>query len=142
MQRLVDIKRFIQEKKLSGSREEMAEKIQAHFEEKGIIKLPLGSFWRYMHADWFALAIEERVLSENVYGMFVPLYNVLEDQEEVGRKGREIIYKTVKRADGARFDNFRQRYEKFLYAQEMEEQSLKQLAQQNDGKDKVQAQVW
>ncbi|MEK6884027.1 MAG: hypothetical protein AABY22_30635, partial [Nanoarchaeota archaeon] len=80
------------------------------------------------HLDWLNKALEEKVLSENTYGQFVPVADVSVIDEVVGKRGRMAVTKKVEKLNLFRFLDFVDRYNKFCYAKEMEFQQIINIA--------------
>lgn len=45
--------------------------------ERGYIKLPVGSYYTWIHKSWFDKAIKEGILRKNGAGMYVPVRSKL-----------------------------------------------------------------
>ena len=60
---------------------------------EGLIELPLGSYWKWIHIEWFNKALAEDVIAENAYGQFIPRADVIISMESTGKEGTEVLKK-------------------------------------------------
>lgn len=111
-----------------GNYKDVSESALSVLEKDGWIKLPLGSYYGWMIAEWFAKALEEHVLLENQYGQFVPSIPMRKEKRLIGKRGREEIYEEETTLDFIAFNAFVKRYEGFLKAHKFNRQALDALA--------------
>lgn len=114
------IKLIIEEYRKTKNFKKLGESSKELLEKGGLMKLPMGSYWTWMHIDWLNKALEEKVLKENIYGQFIPIADIWTTTETVGKRGKSETKKEVEKLSFARFDGFVERYNKFCYAKEME----------------------
>ena len=94
-------------------------------EKQGLVKLPLGSYWMWIHKEWLERALKEDILRKNSYGQCVPVADAITLKEIVGKKGKEDIVTEKEHISIARFLAFANKYEAFCYAKEKEAEQLK-----------------
>ena len=99
-------------------------------EALGYMDLGVGSWYRFIHKDWFIKARDEGIIKQNGYGQWVPFVDVANEQEVIGMRGKiEILSskKTTKRITKEsmeRLKEFNRRYDEWMKTQEQIELSI------------------
>lgn len=106
-----------------------AEEAKAYLESTGLTKMPQGSYLLWMHIEWLNKGLADGAIAENKdSGAFLPVVRVLKTENPVGRRGKKTIFETVEALDMTAFKSFAERYNKYLYAREKEDEEIKTLA--------------
>jgi hypothetical protein len=92
-------------------------------EAMGYVDLGLGSWYRYMHKDWFEKAKQEGLLVKK-NDMWIPFVEIEVNHEVIGMRGKTPIYdkkkekSKISQASMDKLDEFDKRYKKWLYGKE------------------------
>lgn len=96
-------------------------------EAKEIIDLGLGSYYRFIHEEWFEKLKKEGLVYENELGQWIPIVEITEDREVIGLKGKTPIYSKKKSPTKISQDSldklsdFDKRYNAWIYGQQQKE---------------------
>jgi hypothetical protein len=99
-------------------------------EALGYIDLGVGSWFRFIHKEWFIKARDEGIIKQNAYNQWVPFVEVANEQEVIGMRGKTEILsskKTTKRITKEsmeRLRDFDRRYQEWMKSQEQIELSI------------------
>lgn len=83
-------------------------------EAHGLMDLGIGSWFRFIEKEWFEKAISEGIIIKNEYDLWVPLVDIENKQEAIGKKGRDTMYSTkgikISSVSILKLKNFMDRY--------------------------------
>jgi hypothetical protein len=84
-------------------------------EAKGYIDLGSGSYFRFIHKEWFDKAVKEGIIIKSKDGKWLPIIEMEESYDTVARRGRDVVKKNVhtriSSQTGIKLREFNERYE-------------------------------
>jgi len=126
------IKEWAKNKQFSIMRQSATKRLEA----KGYIDLGIGSWYRFIHKEWFDNAVKEGIIKKSENGQWLPPVDFIEEKEIIGMRGKNPVYSKKKNTSKMSQDSldklteFDKRYKSWLYSQQQISMELDNLVKQ------------